>query len=223
MKRNRRNLLTLARKHEAEALAKAKLASLPEREAVRRETPYTSWSDFLRHEAEQGNETALAVLRSRSEAVEPEAAPTTGVSQQGQSYAAITAIRAEYAEKQRQLQQQPAFSASGKQSLQAFLRMEQVAAEARAQGADLGDIKRRIDGKGVVIFSLESGGTIRDTGKELFFSAHDPTAERAAMLYAAKKWGKHWIADRGYIILQSAREEERAILQFPQKQHDISR
>ena len=39
MKRNRRNLLTLARKHEAEALAKAKLASLPEREAVRRETP----------------------------------------------------------------------------------------------------------------------------------------------------------------------------------------
>ena len=28
-----------------------------------------------------------------------------------------------------------------------------------------------IDSKGVVIFTLDSGGTIRDTGKEVFFSA----------------------------------------------------
>lgn len=42
--------------------------------------------------------------------------------------------------------------------------MEQVAAEARAQSADLGSIQRCIDGKGVVIFSLENGGTIRETG-----------------------------------------------------------
>jgi hypothetical protein len=38
-KRNRRNLLALARKHEVEAIAKAKLAMQPEREAVRRDMP----------------------------------------------------------------------------------------------------------------------------------------------------------------------------------------
>ena len=66
-KRNRRNLLVLARKHEAEVVAKARLALQPEREAVRRDIPFTSWSGFLKLEAGKGNETALAVLRSRKE------------------------------------------------------------------------------------------------------------------------------------------------------------
>ena len=55
-KHNRRNLLALAKKQEAEAIAKNKLAMLPEREAVRREIPYTSWQDFLKLEAGNGNE-----------------------------------------------------------------------------------------------------------------------------------------------------------------------
>jgi hypothetical protein len=68
--------------------------------------------------------------------------------------------------------------------------MEQIAAEASAEGEELGEVKRRIDGKGIVIFTLDSGGTVRDTGKEIFFSGHEPKAERAASLYAAKKWGR---------------------------------
>lgn len=55
--------------------------------------------------------------------------------------------------------------------------------------AFIGEIKRRIDGKGIVIFTLDSGGTIRDTGKELFFSPQDVTAE-IALRYGRKKWGK---------------------------------
>ena len=55
--------------------------------------------------------------------------------------------------------------------------MEQIATEARAEGGELGEIKRRIDGKGIVIFTLESGGTIKDTGKEVFYSSHDQKAE----------------------------------------------
>jgi len=66
-KKNRRNLLSIARKHEAEAIAKVRLAIQPEREAVRRDIPFTSWNGFLQHKAEQGNETALAILRSRRE------------------------------------------------------------------------------------------------------------------------------------------------------------
>lgn len=153
-KRNRSNLLAVAKKHEKEALAKAKLALLPEREAVRKEIPYTSWQDFLKLEAGNGIEIALAVLRSRKEAVEPESvqehtkAPAKDWSHHGQAYTEKTAIRAEYAEKEREIQEQRGLSASGRKQLQAFLRMEQIAAEARAEGSDLGIIKRRIDGKG---------------------------------------------------------------------------
>ena len=99
------------------------------------------------------------MLRSRNEPVEPETTPEPAQarkkdwSRHGLDYAAKTAIRAEYAEKEREFQQQNNLSASVKKELQAFLRMEQIAAEAEAQGSPRGEIKRRIDGKGVVIFS----------------------------------------------------------------------
>ena len=211
-KRNRRNLLTLAKKHEKEAIAKARLALLSEREAVRLETPYTSWQDFLKLEAGNGNEIALAVLRSRNESVEPETAlkpaqaPKKDWSRHGLDYAAKTAIRAEYAERERGHQEQRGLSYTGKKTLQAYLRMEQVAAEAQVEGSPLGEIKRRIDGKGVVLFTLESGGMIRDTGKEVFFSLHDSHAEHVAQRYAEKKWGKRLAVQKGCILFQSERE-----------------
>lgn len=229
-KRNRRNLLTLARKHEKEAIAKAKLTMQPEREAVRHEIPYTSWQDFLKLEAESGNEVALAVLRSRNESVEPETAlepaqtPKKDWSRHGQDYSAKTAIRAEYAEKERELQERQGISASGKKELQAFLRMEQITAEAQAEGSPLGDIKRRIDGKGIVIFTLEGGGMIRDTGKELFFSPHDPQVEHVARRYAEKKWGKRLAVEKGRILFQPERMlEHQQQAGIPRKDHGITR
>lgn len=221
-KRNRHNLLTLAKKHEAEAIAKAKLAMLPEREAVRREIPYTSWQDFLKLEAENGNEVALAVLRSRNESVEPETspepakAPIKDWSRHGLDYAARTAILAEYAEKERELQERSDLSASGKKELRAFLCMEQIAAEAHAEGSPLGEIKRRIDGKGIVIFTLDSGGSIRDTGKEIFYAAHDPKAEQTARRYAEKKWGKRLSVEKGCIQFLPG-------LELPKQRQELSR
>lgn len=100
--------------------------------------------------------------------------------ERGNEYATKTAIRAEYAEKERELQERDDLSPKGKKQLQAFLRMEQIAAEPRADGAEIGEIKRRIDGKGIVTFTLESSGTIRDTGKEIFFSSYDAKAQRIA-------------------------------------------
>jgi len=90
--------------------------------------------------------------------------------------------------------------------LQAFLRMDRIAAEAKAQGYELGDIARRIDGKGVVIFTLASGGSIRDTGKELYFSAHDEKAHGVALAYAAFKWGKNIVERKGEILFRRVLE-----------------
>ena len=218
-KRNRRNLLTLARKHEAEALAKNRLEAQQQREAIRREIPYTSWQAFLQHEAEQGSEIALAVLRSRKETAESEQAqeqkpPVKNWMERGNAYAASLAVKAEYTEKERVLQEWQDVSASTRKQLQDFLRMEQVTAEASAQGQDLGIIKRHVDGKGVVIFTLPSGGTIRDTGKEIFYSGQDQKTQEVAMRYAGKKWGKQVTVEQGRIIrreqfIENKKEAER--------------
>jgi len=210
-KRNRRNLLALVRKHEAEAIAKARLALSPDRETVRRDIPFSSWSGFLRHEAGQGNEIALAVLRSKEATVEPEqeAAPpkVKDWSQHGKEQ--FLTGRADQATKERALLERGDISAKTKKPLQAFLRMERIAAEAKAQGYDLGEIAQRIDGKGVVLFTLASGGSIRDTGKELYLSAHDEKAHGVALAYAALKWGKNIAQEKGKILFHKAPEVQR--------------
>ena len=49
----------------------------------------------------------------------------------------------------------------------------------------------RIDNRGVAIITLVSGGTIRDSGKNLHFSP-DEDSRQAARLYAMAKFGKHF-------------------------------
>ena len=139
--------------------------------------------------------------------------------ERGNEYAAKTAIRAEYAEKERKLQERDDISHKCKKQLQAFLRMEQITAE----GGELGEVKRRIDGKGIVIFTLESGGTIRDTGKEIFYSSHDLKAERMALRYAAKKWGKQIEQERGRITFQPEKQMELSPLELSKRRKGISR
>ena len=64
------------------------------------------------------------------------------------------------------------------------------------------------DGKGVVIFTLASGGSIRDTGKELFYSTHDKKAHGVALAYAALKWGNNIAQEKGKILFHQAPERQ---------------
>lgn len=167
----------------------------------------------MKLEAGNGNEIALAVLRSRKEEVEPEQAPEPppplkSWMEHGNAYASPQALRANYAEKSRVVEERTDISDNNKKQLHALLRMEQITAEAHAAGQDLGKITHRVDGKGVVFFTLESGGSIRDTGKELFFSSYDTQAQHIAALYASKKWGKHLAIEKGRIAFQPDRQRE---------------
>jgi len=205
-KKNKRSLLTLARKHEAEALAKARLGWTPEREAVRQDIPFTSWNSFLQHKAERGNETALAVLRSRQESVaeEKEAAPAKDWSQHGkEQFQDKAGIRAEYAEKERTLLERQDIAARHKTRLLAVLRMERLVVEGTLSG-----FRHKVDHKGAVVFTLPGGGVIRDQGKELFFSARDEAAQRIALAYAQKKWGQGVILEGNHIVREQRRDLE---------------
>ena len=183
-KKNLRRLLQLARKHEAEALAKARLEFQGPRNAVRRDIPFTSWNGFLQQKADQGSEVALAVLRSRKEAVEPEqAAPVKDWSQHGQA-------RAEFAAKERAVLEKDGISGKAKSRLQSVLRMEQI----------VDDFRHYVDRKGAVVFTLQDGSTVRDSGKDVLFSAASDSARLTAMLYAKKKWGKQVVLEGSRII-----------------------
>jgi hypothetical protein len=204
-KKNRRNLLALARRHEAEVIAKARLAVQPEREAVRREVPFTDWNGFLRGKAEQGNETALAILRSRREGVaeEKEATPGKDWTQHGREQ--FSAVRADYAARERAALELENVSGKAKKRLLAVLRMERLATE---ESGLFSGFQHTVDGKGAVIFTLPGGGVIRDQGKELFFSARDEAARHIALAYARKKWGKGICLEGNRLFREPERELE---------------
>lgn len=83
-------------------------------------------------------------------------------------------------------------------------------AKTRAQ-CTYGSIQRRIDGKGKVIFTLKSGGIIRDTGKKVFFSLHDEEAKELAARYAALKWGKAVAQEENRLCRNPQREQVREV------------
>lgn len=187
-KKNLRRLLQLARKHEVEALAKARLSFQEPRKAVRQEIPFTSWNGFLQYKAEQGNEIALAVLRSVTHIVAPEQEAASWAQRGAEQVSAKAMMRAEHAAREREVLELNGVSGKGKSRLQAVLRMEQVFQESRV---DTSDIRHHVDRKGAVVFTLQDEASIRDTGRDVFFSARSEAARKAALLYAQKKWGKH--------------------------------
>lgn len=209
-KKNRRNLLQLARKHEAEETAKARLEFQTPREVIRGEIPFASWNSFLQHKANQGNETALAILRSTQEIAEPDREPQTAAvkdwSQHGKEQFALNRaeVRADYAAREVAALENENISGTAKKQLLAVLRMERLAAE---EAAHIQGFSTTVDRKGTVIFTLPGGGRIMDSGKELFFSGNNDTARHVAVRYAQKKWGKAIAQEGNKIVRRDVQEK----------------
>lgn len=228
--RQRRNLVKTIRRYEGEDLAKAKLEILEARTALKQEVPFTSWNQFLQQKSEQGNEVALAVLRSRNEIAKEEGqeAPKKDWSVHGLSEREAEAVRlqrtkiqADYSRKESSLMALKGIKDKTKNSLSAINKMEKLAEEERLKRQSeqskaslanpiappiIDGFKSHIDRKGTVIFTLPSGGIIRDTGKELRFSLHDKAAQTAALEYAKAKWGKNIVLDGNKVALGVRRE-----------------
>ena len=225
-KKNRRSLIQLARKHEAEEIAAARIPYQAPRETVRREIPFASWSKFLQFKASQGNETALAVLRSKHKIVEPEKepqpTPVKDWSQHGKEQFAqpLAEIRAEYAVKERIVLETENISTTAKKELLAVLRMEQLAADEQLAGKtqDVQGFSATVDRKGTVIFTLPGGGKIMDSGTGLFFSGKDAAAHKIAVQYAQKKWGKSLYVEGNKIVRL---EKELGKAQIKEKQQGM--
>lgn len=159
-----------------------------QREAVKQKYPYSSWNQFLRWQAEElGNETALAILRSRDEAVEPE-----------KDYQPDS----KWADREKEILMNDKLLREEKTALLSIVKMKALAERQAAWGnADFAGLKHRIDNKGTVIFTLEGGQTIRDNGKTICFS-NDEKARAVAELYARAKWGNKAILKDNQIVFR---------------------
>lgn len=206
-KKNRNNLSRLARMHEMEATAKARLEMQLKRDQVKAGIPFSNWTDFLRMQASQGNETALAILRSKNEPAESEKTTVKDWSTHGLDQTEIKKLRADYAEQNRSLLERRDISSKEKSQLQAVIRMEQTISEARAKGTPIAQAAPTIDTKGTVIFTLSNGDRVRDSGKQLSFTPTH-TAREIAFAYAKRKWGKSLRIEGNLIIRGQQQEKE---------------
>jgi hypothetical protein len=181
--------LDLMRGRRTESLARVRLEHRQRLAVIKEEYPWYNWNGYLKHQAELGNKAALEVLRSR-----PESAPATGPNWDGYHLAKEQANLA-MAQKEK-VMLQSAYSAGQRQTITATSRMarlaiqEQLRIKAGIEGTVLFTGYRQvIDNRGVVIFTLPHGGSIRDAGRKLHFSPDEVTRE-AAMRYGLAKFGK---------------------------------
>ena len=146
-----------------------------QREGIKQEYPFNSWNQFLKWQAQDlGNETALAILRSKNAVVEPE-----------KQYQLST----KWFEKEKEIFLNEKLLKQEKNALLAIIKMKQLAEGEAVKGNPASDnIKHHIDSKGTVIFTLPNGKTVRDTGKAIHFG-DDALAREVAFLLAKSKWG----------------------------------
>ena len=125
-----------------------------------------NWMDFLRRKAAQGNENALAVLRSRHEEFEPE---------QFAAEQKRVQVKTDLQAQKTEILEKDGMTASLKTSRLSDALMRSIAPGATA----------RISRHGVVIYTLPDGGKICDTGRRISFSE---SARETALAYMAAKW-----------------------------------
>ncbi len=181
--RQRVNLALQNREREELAALRADVAM--KRKEARTERPYTSWNSYLQHLASQGHETALAVLRSKNMEVQPEAAPAPG-----QAPSRPHDMDQSWPEQIERILAAPGVSYGHQRALLAVLKMRELLEREAEPGGAAQELRFRIDAKGTVIFTLP-GGSIRDTGRAVHFSAHDKSIKALAVKFAQMRWGRY--------------------------------
>lgn len=192
-KKTKQKLRRLLQIDEQSELAKQSLATTQVFENIRKQYPFHNWTGYLKHQADQGNETALRVLRSKKERNEQQPHESKSAFYQARDETRLARLA-----KEKQLQ----LSGASRRKINMVipvLRMHQLAEMEKRSSCDAAKFrgyKYRIDNHGVVLFTLADGSTIRDAGQKIYFS---PQAEVAARLYGQARFGKK-ITQRGNAI-----------------------
>ena len=190
IKKARMDLLISASQREAAALKKFQGEMKARREEIRKQAPFWNWADFLQGKAREGDEMALAILRSRGEEVRPEGeADKRRLNPKAE---ALKKMREFWKEDRRKTRGRYDLTSGDKKGLLASSRMYQIISEDKLlKGtSELDGFTWTVDTKGTVLFKLPSGGLIRDSGSEITYSVSDPVSRAAARRLAKLKFGR---------------------------------
>lgn len=190
IKKDRMDLLISASQREAAALKKFQGEIKARREEIRKQAPFWNWADFLQGKAREGDEMALAILRSRGEEVRPEGeAEKRPLNPKAE---ALKKMREFWKEDRRKTRGRYDLTSGDKKGLLASSRMYQIISEDKLlKGtSELDGFTWTVDTKGTVLFKLPSGGLIRDSGSEITYSVSDPVSRAAARRLAKLKFGR---------------------------------
>ncbi|OEU68076.1 MAG: hypothetical protein BA863_12865 [Desulfovibrio sp. S3730MH75] len=203
--KDRSRLLAVAAGKKTENIEAIKADVASRRADLRKLTPFNRWNDFLKWKAENGDEVALQVLRSKKESIErkPQA-----------EFVKTDPSTPNWKLKQSQIRVDSSLAWKDKRKLLSIAKMLQLQAEEkknyfvaqRFQGKDKdSDLKRgkpamknmswRVDSSGNVLYSLKSGGMVKDNGDSIFFSMNDPKAGIVAEKLAKRMFGPNLLKE----------------------------
>lgn len=187
-------------KKEKEALDKIKIEQGKRRQTLNEKIPYTSWAAFLQMHAGQGNEVALAILRSR------EIPSFTEGKTEGDPKVNREQSNNLWKERIQEIKQAPGLTRSDKKALVAVTKMQQLCERI----PELSGFTYSIDAKGTVLFKMPTGGMVRDNGKDITCSAHDPFAAKVSKAYALIRFGKKMDVE-GVKTIEKAKDQRKGL------------
>ncbi|NDV28574.1 relaxase [Desulfovibrio sp. JC010] len=165
------------------------------RAELRQQTPFNRWNDFLKWKAENGDETALQILRSKKEPIHSTPSP---------EFAGTASNVSDLKIKQSQFKSDSSLAWKDKRRLLSISKMLQLQAEEAKRVNDpnqrsLDQMTWRVDSSGNILYTLKSGAMVKDNGDKIFFSVNDSGARQVAQDFARVMFGRKAVVSSNMI------------------------
>ena len=184
---NKARLLALAIDRKSAEIETFKKEMTEKRAALREQTPFSRWNDFLKWKSENGDEIALEILRSKKISITP--AHKTEKSSRETKLSILK-------RKQVQIKRDSSFVWKDKRRLLSISKMLQLQAEESKRNMSndeqsvMAGMTWRVDSSGNVLYTLKNGAMVKDNGDKIFFSVGDSGAERVALELGRMMFGR---------------------------------
>ena len=181
LRHDRRLVLETMRKKEREAIGQIREESKRRQDEIRKDIPYTTWVKFLQHKSIQGNETALAILRSKKV---PDLRLDGETSKPAEEFSLEDSIQ----DMRQKVLKQHGLGDRHSNAMLSVLKMMEVLNQVYGGQNQLPDYT--VDTKGTIIYRLQDDGRIRDTGSKIHFSTNGKMVKQVAEKYALARWSQ---------------------------------
>ncbi|NDV28676.1 relaxase [Desulfovibrio sp. JC010] len=157
------------------------------RAELRHKIPFNRWNGFLKWKAENGDETALQVLRSKKEPIQSNSSP---------EFAGTASKVSDLKIKQSKFKSDLSLAWKDKRRLLSISKMLQLQAEEAKRVNDpdqrnLDQVTWRVDSSGNILYTLKNGAMVKDNGDKIFFSVNDLGARQVAQSFARMMFGRN--------------------------------